>query len=107
MKLSFDSLSRRYNIDPQKLKYFAHHGLIEAKRDYSGEDEKRLGDVCTLHDIGLSADEIKKFLSSDEKERTKLLTAARKDILDRIHSDQRSLDRLDYILYELRKKKDI
>lgn len=101
-------LSEKYKIEPQKLQYFADNHLIEA--DNAGKSEKRLSIICTLYEIGLNAEEIKQFLLLSVKnncaEQIKLLNMRRNDLLEDIHARQKSLDQLDYILYDLRKSNE-
>lgn len=101
-------LSERYKIDIQKLQYFADNHLIAADEEYSGKTEKQLGILCTLYDVGLNADAIKQFLLFDSTQnhagKIKLLNMRRADLLEDIHLKQKSLDRLDYMLYEIKNK---
>lgn len=101
-------LSERYKIDIQKLQYFADNNLIATDEEYGGENEKRLGILCTLYDVGLNADTMKQFLLFDSTQnntgKIKLLNMRRADLLEDIHLKQKSLDRLDYMLYEIKNK---
>lgn len=107
MQLMIDKLSEQYHVDAKKLTYFADHDLIKKKYPYNAQDEKRLGIVCSLYDIGLNAGQIKRFLSleDDRKEQIKLLHAMRNSLMKDIHARQKSLDQLDYILYGLKNNK--
>lgn len=101
-------LSEQYKIGLDKLQYFADNHLIEEKPTYSGKDEKRLGMLCTLYDLGLNAKIIKQFLSFKNADNSigqiRLLNMSRADLLEDIHAKQKSLDRIDYMIYEIKNK---
>ena len=101
-------LSGRYKIELDKLKYFADNHLIEEKQEYSGKEEKMLGVLCTLYEIGLSAAAMKQFLLFDKThnraEQIKLLNMGRADLLEDIHKRQKSLDQIDFMIYEIKKE---
>lgn len=91
-----------------KAAIFADKNLIATDEEYSGENEKRLGILCTLYDVGLNADTMKQFLFFDSTQnhagKIKLLNMRLADLLEDIHLKQKSLDRLDYMLYEIKNK---
>lgn len=56
--------------------------------------------------IGLTEQEKQAVLSStDQRERVRLLRRSRGRLLDDLHKRQQTLDRLDYLIYQLRKKR--
>lgn len=61
-----------------------------------------------LKDAGCGDDVIKKFFQFQKegrtKEQVKLLSMHRADLLDRVHAGQKMIDRLDYLVYELKKE---
>lgn len=101
-------LSERYKIGLDKLQYFADNQLIEEKPSYNDKDEKMLGMLCTLYDVGLNADVMKRFLLFNNKnnsaEQIRLLSMSRSELLEDIHARQKKLDRLDYMIYEIKNK---
>lgn len=101
-------LSERYKIELDKLQYFADNHLIEEEQAYGGEEEKKLGVLCTLYEIGLKAAAMKQFLSFDSAhnraEQIKLLNMRRSDLLEDVHTRQKLLDRVDYMIYEIKNK---
>lgn len=106
--MTLSELSERYKIGLDKLQYFADNHLIEEKQAYSDKDEKMLGMLCTLYDVGLNADVMKQFLSFDNANNStgqiRLLNMSRADLLENIHAKQKSLDRIDYMIYEIKNK---
>jgi len=101
-------LSKRYKIRLDKLQYFTDNNLIEEEQIYSDKGVKRLGILCTLYGVGLSAAEMKRFLSFDSAhnrtEQIKLLNMRRADLLEDIHVRQKSLEQVDYMIYEIKNK---
>ena len=79
---------KRFQISPATARFCREHGLLRAEEgDYTDEDVRRLGLVHTLLEAG-------------RLERTRLLRTQRAKLLEEIHSHQRALDRLDYLIRE-------
>lgn len=61
-----------------------------------------------LKDAGCGDDVIEKFFwlrkAGRTKEQMKLLSIQRAALLDRVHADQKMIDCLDYLVYELKKE---
>lgn len=106
--MTIDELSRRYNVDIEKLKLFEKTKLITVSDELSDTDLRQLGIVCTLYDSGFTVDAIKRFLgfghNKEREEQIKLLNLYRHNLLDEIHKKQKNLDNLDYIIYEIKNK---
>lgn len=106
--LTIDELSIRYKIDIDKLRAFEKNGLITTLEEFDDSELKRLSTMCTLYDSGLSIEDIKRFLifnrDGESAEQIKLLNLCRHELLDEIHKKQKSLDSLDYIIYEIKNK---
>lgn len=68
--------------------------------------EKRI--LCNLRDAGCGDDVIEKFFQLRKegrtKEQAKLLSIHRAALLDRVHAEQKMIDCLDYLVYELKKE---
>ncbi len=106
--LTINEPSIRYKIDIDKLRAFEKNGLITTLEEFDDIALKRLSTMCTLYDSGLSLENIKRFLifnrTGESAEQIKLLNLCRCDLLDEIHKKQKSLDSLDYIIYEIKNK---
>ena len=65
----------------------------------------------TLHDIGFAPDEAESYMrltlegDSTAAQRMLMLNQKRRKMLDEIHFHEKQLDRLDYLRYEIQKKK--
>lgn len=104
--MTIDEISIRYNIDVNKLRFFEQNELIA---DLSNDQNlKQLAFLCTLYNSGLDIKEIKRFISfyrdKNQAEQIKLLSTKRQNLLDEIHKKQKSIDDLDYIIYEIKNK---
>lgn len=58
--------------------------------------------IQNLKDANCCAEFIEKFLQSDNKVKLKLLAQQRKYLLDELHTSQRRIDCLDYLMYKLK-----
>lgn len=107
--------SEKYNIPVRILQEYESWGLcgevekIMGSWHYDESDIERLSIIMTLHDIGFTNDEVKKYMrlllkgKSSEKERLKMLSEKRNVTLDEIHFKEKQLDRLDYLRFEMQK----
>ena len=81
-----------------------------APRQYDDRDVERLSLMMALHDIGLSAPEVERYMrltlerAGTEQRRMDILNALREQTLDEIHLKEKQLERLDYLRYKLREQ---
>jgi hypothetical protein len=65
--------------------------------------------IQNLEDAGCDSDTITAFVDEMKKGKTaeciRLLTRHRKSLLDILHSDQRQIDCLDYLIYQINKQR--
>lgn len=112
--MTINEVSERYKIPIKILQEYESWGLCgEVKKitgswHYDESDIERLSTIMTLHDIGFTNDEVKKYMQllfkgrSTEKERLKMLSEKRNGTLDEIHFKEKQLDRLDYLRFEMK-----
>lgn len=98
---------KRFQISPATARFCREYGLLRAEEgDYTDEDVRRLGLVHTLLEAGFSHKSLKRYLDlldvgePGRLERARLLRTQRAKLLEEIHSHQRALDRLDYLIRE-------
>ncbi len=64
--------------------------------------------IQNLEDAGCDSEIIKEFFSLDAEGKTgeqlKLLARQRQQLLDRVHKEEKRIDCLDYLTYQLNKK---
>lgn len=111
--MTISEASEKYNIPVKILQEYENWKLCgQGKkgmdaRQYDDSDIERLGAIMTLHDIGFTNAEVKRYMKlllqgkSSEAERLKMLEAKRNGTLDEIHFKERQLDRLDYLRFEM------
>lgn len=106
--MTIQELSERYDIGIEKLKYFSKNNLIGTNKKYDESDVKKLNLICILYEMGLPAKNIEIFLQLDAEqkygEQLNLLAEHRCKLSDDIHTQQKALDRLDYIVYEIKRQ---
>ena len=110
--------SQQYNISIDKLRYYAKRGLLSASplpdgsTDYAVNDLCRAGLIHSLLQAGMDAADVQKYLLMLEQpdrtqmERTCTLQEVRNRLLCEIHNKQRSLDEIDYMIYETKQERN-
>lgn len=113
--MTMNEVSRRYNIPIKILQEYESWGLCAEVKNVMGSwhydetDIERLSTIMTLHDIGFTNDEVKKYMQlllrgkSTEEERLNMLSEKRNGTLDEIHFKEKQLDRLDYLRFEMQR----
>ena len=110
--MTLKDAEKKYGIPYGTLEKFVSNGLIrksENSSDFCEDDFDRLGIINILLEAEFSVQEVKVFLTSVEENKTEqkqitMLTNKRRLLLDEIHKKQKLLDRLDYMLWEKKRK---
>lgn len=109
--------SERYMIPTEILDLYEKWGLCdEVKKvmgvwQYDDSDLERLGLIMTLHRTGFEKEEIEEYMRlylKGEKtaaERLRIVKQKRDRTLDEIHFQEKRLDSLDYLRYEIGKQR--
>ena len=77
---------------------------------FSEEDIEKLSLIMTLQDIGFDKKEIKTWMRLQQDDRNSgaaclmMLNKLRSETLDAIHLKEKTLDRIDFLRYELQRK---
>ena len=112
--MQIKEVCRRFNVSRATLKYYEKEGLFEdvvrvnGIREYEDRDIERLSLIITLKNVGLTIDMIAKFIDCDEHndetktKRIKILQNERLKLLDDIHQQQKRLDSLDCLIYQIK-----
>lgn len=115
--MTLDEVSRRYQIPKKILKEYESWGGCGAVKKvmgdwkYDDQDLERLSLIMTLHDIGFEKEEIETYMalviqgSATGDERLRMLQKKRDGLLDEIHFQEKKLENLDYLRYELKNAK--
>lgn len=112
--MTIEEVSRQCQISVEDLRQYEQNGFLECTRtmdgltDYQTADLHQIGVIRFLTDAGLQLDELRRFLqmknqdASSKAERIRILKKQRYRLLDDIHSKQQLLDRLDYMIHEIK-----
>lgn len=103
-----------FNIPAEVMEEYHALGLCgEVKKvmgawQYDDTDIERLGQIMTLHDIGLDNGEVGEYMRLEaqgektQAQRRKILDARRAVSLHEIHFREQQLDRIDYLRRKMR-----
>lgn len=119
--MDMKEISKQYRIPIEILQECESWGLCDYIKmtidddweENQDENIMQLSMILTLHDAGFDYPEIAKymrlFLQGDvtKSERMRILKQQRDRTLDKIHFQERCLDRLDYLRYQIQKEKKI
>ena len=116
--MTIDEVCERYCIPKSVLKEYEKLGLCSSVKcvmgqwQYDDTDVERLSLIMTLHDVGFTNEEVERYMrlllsgGDTREERMKMLDKLRKLAVDEIHFNQRKLDWLDYLRYQIRQQKE-
>lgn len=66
--------------------------------------------IQNLKDAGCDSEMMERFLALDQtgqtQEQLKLLSMHRRRLLDKVHAEERRIDCLDYLVYQMKKEKE-
>lgn len=112
--MKIKEVSHIYNISMTTLRDYEKAGLfdnvtrIKGVREYGTKDIQRLSFILTLKNAGLQMETIFKYIQLTEQgnqttyQRIQILKKERCQLLDKIHHCQKSIDSLDYLIYEFK-----
>lgn len=116
-RMKIKEVSDKFNISMTTLRYYEKIGLfddvkrVNGVREYEDNDIRYLSMIITLKKAGLSNDSILKYIELSKqghisnRERIYILKQQRQKLLDEIHHNQKNLDCLDYLIYDLKNNK--
>lgn len=114
--MTMQEACRNFQMTEENIKNYEENGLIRAVKkengiaDYLESDLQHIVQLHFLIEEGMNVEELKNFLKLQghepgmRKEQIRILRKFRFEILDGIHTKQQNLDRLDYLIHEIRKK---
>lgn len=109
----FAEMERRFGVNSQRLEEIYRNHLIQGWNGEelpTNEQIHQLSLIETLLDAGLSMDKVKLYLRLRERgdagrtDRVRVLRQQRCTLLQTIHKYQKSLDEIDFLIYEDQKK---
>ena len=103
--MTLEELGQRFHIQYDQLKVYADLALLPGSRknNYSDADAKQVSLIHDLENVGMDLKEIKLYIEEHGgNERIRTLHKKRCCILEELHAKQQILDKLDYIIRELK-----
>jgi DNA-binding transcriptional MerR regulator len=103
-----EQLMKQCTISKKQINRYLEFGLMKEDEIEKGCTQ-RLGLIMSLEKLRFCMEDIKRYLSLLESEEDNkkqlicLLSKYRKATLETIHNDQKNLDQLDFMIYELRR----
>lgn len=116
--MTIDEVCERYCIPKSMLEEYEKLGLCSSVKcvmgrwQYDDTDVERLSLIMTLHDVGFTNEEVERYMrlllsdGNTRAERLKMLDKLRRMAVDELHFQQRKLDWLDYLRYQIRQHKE-
>lgn len=110
-----EQASQRFGVPLVRLQVYEDQGLFDCHRqpdgsiDYSEELMDYVGIIHILMDAGAEADTLRDFMRQlmestiTKEEKLRYLRTQRQKLLEDIHAKQKSLDQLDYIIFDASK----
>lgn len=113
--MTIEQASEHFGVPLEKLRLYEEQGLFDCHRgsdgsvNYDDELMDYIGIINVLTEAGAEADTLRGFMQRlmqstiTKEEKLRYLRGQRQKLLDNIHSKQRSLDQLDYIIFDTNK----
>lgn len=114
--MTIQEACRNFQMTEENIKNYEKNGWIKAVKkengvaDYLESDLQHIVQIHFLIEEGMDVEELKNFLKLQghepdmRKEQIRILRKFRFELLDGIHTKQQNLDRLDYLIHEIRNK---
>lgn len=115
--MTIEQASQRFGVPLPKLQLYEKQGLFDFHKlpdgsiDYDDELMDYIGIINVLVDAGAEVDTLRSFMQRlmqstiTKEEKLRYLQEQRKKLLENIHSKQKSLDQLDYLIFDVNKPK--
>lgn len=110
--MTIEQASERFAVPLSKLRFYEEQGLFDCHKqpdgvvDYNDDLMDYLGMINVLMDAGAEVDALRSFMKQlmqstiTKEEKLRYLRSQRQKLLENIHSKQRVLDQLDYIIFD-------
>ena len=116
--MTIEQASEHFGVPLDKLQFYEDQGLFECHKQPDGRIEYTddlmdyIGIIDVLTDAGAEADTLRSFMqglmqsSITKDEKLRYLRSQRQKLLESIHTKQKSLDQLDYIIFDVNRASD-
>lgn len=113
--MTLKEASERFCISMERLTYYEENRLIKYETlvdgvpDYTEEELYKVSIIRDLMEAGMEVDAVQEYLrllgqkNAGKTEQIRILRKQRCELMEEIHHKQQCLDRLDYMVDEMRK----
>lgn len=110
--MTTEEAGARFGIDAAKLKYYEQQGLLDCHKksdgsiDYSDDMADYLAIINLLLEVGAQPAQLRSYMqglmqsSITKQQKLCFLSRQRSQLLADIHSKQKTLDKLDYMIHQ-------
>lgn len=109
--MNFREACKRYHLSEEMLWRYKENGLIvpETENEYTEEDFRYIEVIKMLSEAGMSDEMLRTYLqmldsNTAKEEQIKLLRMFRATLIEKMHDRQRSIDHVDYLIYQTTKE---
>ena len=108
--MNIQEISRRFQIPEDKIQWYESLDLIkgirqeDGSKDYKEEQFRDMGLISIFLDAGFTAPDIERYMGLSREEgkveRIRILRSRRGELLEEIHKMQKTLDCIDYLIWQ-------
>lgn len=108
--MTLSEICSKYSISKEEIESYENNGLIVRHSDgnYVETDFEYLGKIKYLLSAGMDFATVQIYLqylvNNDKENQIRLLRLFRARLIEKIHTKQQDLDRIDYTIYQLSKR---
>ena len=108
--MNLQEISKQFNLSAETIHAYEEAGLLRVSQTaqqpetYLEADIDRLGLIDTLVKAGFTLTKIKQYFDQPGAMQIQMLRSLRKQLLGELHGKQRTLDCIDYIIWEKNKR---
>lgn len=101
-----DELNFLKLADEDEIRFYEEQGILGESDGYDDSSVEKIALIALLRKAGLSPEQAAEFwaLSAFPDRQIRILNRLRRDLLDAMHEQGRLIDRIDFVIYELRQK---
>lgn len=101
-----DELNFLKLTDEDEIRFYEEQGILGESDGYDDSSVEKIALIALFRKAGLSPEQTAEFwaLSAFPDRQIRILNRLRRDLLDAMHEQGRLIDRIDFVIYELRQK---
>lgn len=115
--MTIEQASQFFHVSMDKLELYEKQGLFDCHKqpdghiEYTDELMDYISIINILTDAGAQVDTLRRFMQGmmqstiSKEEKLRYLRSQRQNLLNEIHAKQKSLDQLDYLIFDVNQTK--